>query len=362
MTRSSSETLSPPPDTATPPTRARSVRSRLLFGAGVIGAVLVAELALRPLTTPLDNRWDPLLAQRPGGRVREVRRFTEGIAASHYSRSRERLTGHPFIATAPNGVILGDSYVEAVQVPDQETMGSVLERSLRAAGKPINVHQYGWSGADVPQYVLVASDVLRRWDPPWVIIVLTANDLGPDLFEDRVRLVERPGGGWDAVADSVRIGKSRLHRLAGAVLSRSVLAYHLMKRAQEAGLPLAGAGNGDGDGGPASIQQGGLPLAERARVALSALRQSYGDRLRILFIADVGIDGRSAKSPAEEAVAATCQKLGIRWADTRARMTQDRLDSGRVSRGFINSIPGRGHINAIGHALAGQTMLDLVAP
>jgi hypothetical protein len=146
-------------------------------------------------------------------------------------------------------------------------------------------------------------------------------------------------------------------------LAQSVLLYHLSKRAQEAGLPLTGAANAGRDGGPSSMQPGGLPLPQRVLVSLTALRDAYGDRLRVLFVSNVGLDGRRERSPAEAAILEACASLSVRCANTRALMTHDRLDSLRVSRGFINSQPGDGHINAVGHALAAETILrNLLTP
>jgi hypothetical protein len=341
--------------------RARSTRLRLLFWAGVASAVLLAELGLRRLTTPLDNIWMSIAADELGAEAREVRRFTEGIAVGHFTHSRARLTGNPPVPGAATGVILGDSYVEALQVSDGETMGAVLERSLRVAGLNFNVRQYGWPGTDIPHYVLIAPTVTRVWDPAWVVVVVTENDLGPDLLDGRTRLVKQPDGRWAAAADSGPARASSLRRTVERALGSSVLLYHLSKRAQETGL--VGPNAGGGGGRKASMQPGGPPLPHRALFALAALRDAYGDRLRVLFVANVGLDGQKEKSPAEEVVFAACAKLNIRCANTRALMTRDRLDSLRVSRGFTNSVPGDGHINSVGHALAAETILrELVAP
>ena len=314
-----------------------------------------------PLTTPLDNLWAPISADRLDGPVREVRRFTETIAASHFSLSRARLTGNVPLPGAPVGVILGDSHVEAVEVSDRETMGAVVERSLRDSGHSINVRQYGWFGADVPKYAVEAPGIIQAWDPAWVVVVITASDLGPELLTKGDRLVPQPDGQWGAQPGQGRPPSAGARKVAESVLHRSVLLYHLAKRAQGAGLPLIRARNFSREG-PASLRAGGIPLSDRTLIALTVLANVYGERLRILFAADVGIDARSPASPAEQAVTAACDTLRLRCASTRNLMVQDRRDSLRLSRGFMNSEPGSGHLNAVGHTLAAQTILrDLLS-
>jgi hypothetical protein len=343
--------------------RAGSARRWLGFWLGGLCALVAAELALQPLTTALDNVWAPITLDQLDSEVREVRRFTETIATSHFSRSKSRLTGNPPMSGAPTGVILGDSYVEAVEVSDSETMGSVLERSLRAAGFNINIRQYGQFGADIPRHVLIAPEVIKAWNPAWVVVVVTASDIAPNIFSPgaREQLIQLDNGHWVAKSSVGEPRVGRVRRIGEKVLQSSVLLYHMAKRAQEAGLPLIRAKNKAR--GAASLQSGGLPLPQRAELALSALRDVYGDRLRVLFGADVGLDGRQGPSPAENAVMAGCATLALRCASTRLLMTADRLESVRLSRGFMNSVPGSGHLNAVGHELAARTMLQqLVAP
>lgn len=343
------------------PKRARSLKRWLTFSIGGVCAVGMAELSVRSLTTALDNQWDPLGSESSRTPVREVRRYTEGIAKSHFTSSRKRLTGHLPVLGGVDGIILGDSYVEALQVRDNQTMGAVLERSLRATGRKVNVHQYGWSGVDIPYYVFIAPDVIRLWDPAWVVVVITANDLAPNLLSGRYRLVRGSDGWWEAQAKPEQ-RRSHFRRVSETVLTRSSLLYQLSKRAQEAGVPLVRSSAAHGDG-PGSTQAGALSLPQRSRIALAALRDGYGDRLRILFVADVGLDGRTPESPAEKAVLSTCRRLMLRCAGTRRLMNQDRLASQRLARGFINSAPGAGHLNPTGHALTAETIRrDLINP
>ena len=82
-------------------------------------------------------------------------------------------------------------------------MGAWVERLARNDLQPVNVRQYGWRGASPPQYLLAAHDVLARWNPTQVVIVLDGDDLGADplnrrfprmriLADDSVEIVTDP--------------------------------------------------------------------------------------------------------------------------------------------------------------------------
>jgi hypothetical protein len=308
----------------------------------------------------LDNAWSGV-TRADISELRETRRYSEGIATSHFYSDHRRDTGVDVPVTGPVGVILGDSYVEATEVPDRETLGAVLALLLAARGDRTRVAQYGWSGADTPRYLVEAADLDRVWHPRWVVVVMTVNDLGPDLASGPARLVPWKDHSWGSVVPPV-VPRRGFAKFAETAMRGSVVAYELVKRF-ETSVPqtLGGGGLEPAQTGPVSALPSGLSLPLRARIALEALRSVYGERLRILFIANVGLDGLRPPTPAEEVVLAACGSLGIRCADTRALMAEDRRDSLRLSRGFVNSAPGAGHINAVGHALAARTIAaDLV--
>ena len=103
-----------------------------------------------------------------------------------------RLTGNPQIAGAPTVLIVGDSHVEAFQVPDEETMGSALERRLRSEGKQWNALQYGWSGADGPDYVYSAPLLLEKFPTQHIFLIMNDGDFR-SLAGEEARMVERDG-------------------------------------------------------------------------------------------------------------------------------------------------------------------------
>ncbi len=92
-------------------------RVGLTTAAGVVFALLLSEISLRPWAGQL-YRFDvqPLAADRIHSPTKIVRYYGEGIATSHFSPSRASLTGRAPVASAPWIVIMGDSFVESLQI------------------------------------------------------------------------------------------------------------------------------------------------------------------------------------------------------------------------------------------------------
>src|SRR5437868_738708 len=152
---------------------------------GVLTALAVLELGLRPLATADLPPLARPAADTLGAAVITSRQLEEGIAEAHFSSAGARLTGNPVVAGGPVIVILGDSHVMAREISDDQTMGAWVERLARSDHYFLNVRQYGWRGASPPQYLLVARDVLEKWRPTEVVVVLDGDDLGPDPLNRR---------------------------------------------------------------------------------------------------------------------------------------------------------------------------------
>jgi hypothetical protein len=144
---------------------------------GVVAAFVVFELCLIPFASAEMPPAPDIEADSGAGAAVVSRQLDEGIATTRFSSGGSRLTGRAPIPEAPAIVLLGDSYVVAREVSDESTMGAVLERLAIADGRAVNVRQYGWRAAGPEQYLTVASQVLRRWRPERVVIVLNDDDL-----------------------------------------------------------------------------------------------------------------------------------------------------------------------------------------
>ena len=75
--------------------------------------------------------------------------------------------------------LLGDSYIEAFEVPFEKTAGEVLERRLSALrGTPVEVLNFGEGGYGTGQELLTLQHEVWKYSPDLVLLALTpSNDI-----------------------------------------------------------------------------------------------------------------------------------------------------------------------------------------
>jgi len=149
----------------------------LLAGIGVLFAVGLLEIGVRWMHLVPDRFWepDPVLGVRltPGARgwwTQEEREFLVPVEVNHLGlRDRER--DH----AKPPGVfrvlLLGDSFVEAMHVPIEATIGYRLEEALNTPGGPrVEVLNAGVSGYGTASEVLFFEREGKRYAPDVVVL------------------------------------------------------------------------------------------------------------------------------------------------------------------------------------------------
>ena len=72
--------------------------------------------------------------------------------------------------------LVGDSYVEALQVPFNRSVGEQLAAQLSRTGSAAEVYRFGISGAPLSQYVYMVEREVARYAPDWIVVVLVHND------------------------------------------------------------------------------------------------------------------------------------------------------------------------------------------
>lgn len=329
---------------------------------GVAVAVAAVEAGLRPFATPQGPPTPQVAFDSASNDTLVRRQLDEGVSTAHFSTGGARLTGNPFLPNHPVVVLLGDSYVVARAVPDEATMGSVLERDARAAGLSLNVRQYGWYGATPSRYLLVADSVLDRWNPTDVVIALSDNDLNADALYAAIPQVRvmSPTDLRIMPFTEPAAARPRHSTLSMLLEARTWELEWRHARAEEASTPpLPRAAEhvaGSVDAPPAdSVQLEMMPAA-----VVHALAAKFGARLGIVYLADVHIRGDDSTSAIEGRLLAACAVEHVRCVSTRHAML-DARNRGIIARGFFNTTPASGHLNVAGHEIVGTEIWHLLA-
>ena len=82
--------------------------------------------------------------------------------------------------------VVGDSFVEALQVPHDRSLGERLAGELGGADHPVEVYRFGISGAPMSQYLQMTEREVVRYRPDWVVVMIVHND-----FDESYKL--KPG-------------------------------------------------------------------------------------------------------------------------------------------------------------------------
>jgi hypothetical protein len=327
------------------PPQKQSRHTWFSFLCGCVLALIFMELALRPLSGKYENSTGV-----------ELRYYREGFSWAHFTPDGLRVTGNPKIEGAPNVVILGDSHVEAFQVGDRNTTGAVLERRLRNDGKAWNVLQYGWSGADGPDYVYAAPLIKEKFPSKTIFLVMNAGDFSTTSNEV-ARLIERDG---QVVAEGATPGSPRGRapsyggRLARKI-KESALFYATAVRFNLDILPQLTEHR-------AQAQQSDSLAKAAPRstldMILRGLKQAYGDDLYILYTPEQPYSADTPPETQESELLAECNVLGMHCRSLRQRMIEDLLVNHKFARGFSDAAPDSGHFNAHGHELVADEIYD----
>jgi hypothetical protein len=325
------------------------IKQYMLCGLGLLVGCIVYEVGLWPFVASFHYPKTP---------VREIRTFGEGTATSHFvpepfGTYGNRLTGNPILPEASTGVILGDSHVVQDSVSDADTVGSVVERLARAAGYKWNVKQYGWYGADTPTFIAVAPEIIARLNPAWVTVLLNGTDFGADAIvtgryfrmriapDESFRLIDLREPEATGPAEQLRQLGARssllltLRRRITDMLANSV---HAKRKPMAASDPLR------------------EEIARVPRASMRGLKQAYGERLLIVYTPHCNPDCSAEPDSHEQKLLNACKDIGVRCISVRKEMNEDLVATGRLSRGFHNTAPSAGHLNAAGLEIVGKSM------
>ncbi|NQV27225.1 MAG: SGNH/GDSL hydrolase family protein [Rhodopirellula sp.] len=367
----------------------------LLLGFAAAEGVLVAMGVSYPLPYRVDEHCGTGLS--PGFRgwwskegAAEIRINSAGF------RDREHTLEKP--ENVLRVAVLGDSYIEAFQVSQDEMLASVLERELntkRFAGDcKVEVLSFGVSGYGTTQELLMLRHHVWQFDPDIVLLAfLPANDLRNNssrLESQQLRPVFEMVDDALVLDNSFRTDPTFLYaktdsfRIKTALINSSRV-LQLVQSIRNGEFSTDRTVKDQIDGNDNSRDRVGLDdqcfrppenddwqhawkLTERLIVEMNQEVVDHGSRFAMTVVTS-GIQVNSDAKKRQD----YCKRLGVtdlNYADTRLRKLGERADFPVIvlsedlraydeehqvnAHGFSNTQPGEGHWNATGHREAAR--------
>ena len=255
---------------------------------GVIVALLFAEFALRPWNTLL--YWvnaHPVAEDSLTAPIVTVHTYDEGIATAHFTPSCARLTGNPPADGAPYILIVGDSFVAAVQVPDRDTMGAQVESLSEREGHRVNIRQYGWIAAGPAKYIVEAPQLRAMWQPAMTVAILNLDDFVPEALDDHWTRMHITGNGPTSIERVSPDSRNKSHALARRIALRSALAHNLLETFSSTIWPRLTKTFAFLRNTPAAastaMQNTAISEPDIIRESVRELHRAYGDNLLLIY-------------------------------------------------------------------------------
>jgi hypothetical protein len=99
----------------------------------------------------------------------------------------------PNVHAEIRGLVVGDSFMQGIFVPDDQTPPACLERVLRSRWKrDVSLLNTGHIGYSPEQYYYTLLEYFERFQPHFVVVSICANDFG-----NAVEVIEHGKGDWD---------------------------------------------------------------------------------------------------------------------------------------------------------------------
>lgn len=78
--------------------------------------------------------------------------------------------------------VIGDSYVDAIQVDVDKAFPAIMEKDLSEKGYKVEVYPFGISGASLSEYLQIMRYVYQKFRPDYAIVNIFYNDFAQSLY------------------------------------------------------------------------------------------------------------------------------------------------------------------------------------
>jgi hypothetical protein len=295
-----------------------------------------------------------------------IRYQLEGEGSGFWTSNNVRRAALPGPTQKPVLLILGDSYVEGLNVHTHEFFASLLEQWLAASNQTAAVLPAGRSDYSVADYVSKAPVFQQMFHPSWVVIEVREDDFLADAWQPKLnacaRFCYQEPAHTLALAESgpPPAPPSRLGLRQSLVFFRPLFQFG-ERRFQEFRLWLADRDQPWFHAAPTPPPPPTAPADALDHYPVPAemrmLAAAYHQRVTLLFLPAFDPRDPARESPTEARLRAWAEEAGLRFRSLREQFPA-LARAGVSPYGFSNTRFNYGHWNRYGHAAAAAVLTD----
>lgn len=274
---------------------------------------------------------------------------TEGYGRTSFGADGQ-VVDKPLRADRPRIVFMGDSFLEARQVDDDDKCTEVVERIWNAnhPTRPIETVNLGLYGTDTSEWATMAPRVERLFAPVLVFLLVAWNDFeSPAEFERNTRIFATDAPAAGGMLDWINRSGSAPFFLKLRMQARDLIKQNQFTRSWTAPAGATGAAGSDPEIGPERVVEH----------QLAGIRATFGARLVVIYNSAPWNLGRAERREVDKRILAELARLEIPVIDLFEDFGQA-IRRRQPPQGFQNSILGQGHWNPLGHRIVADRVRD----
>ncbi len=274
---------------------------------------------------------------------------TEGRTVTRINSIGNRAGEPEGLRSYPRRILfIGDSFTEAIQIPDGHTFVDLAEAALRRQGEHVVGVNAGMDGAN-PAWFLHLADALKgTYAPTRTVLEVGDTDFTVELKKPQSKgyWLARDGTGWVVRGSQPTPAAADVARNALTHLPAPYWIWQRVKKSQQA-KAVQSAADPTAYADPAQVEW-----------ILRQLKTAYGEDLVILYRPEIDYRGSAtAPTETERLVAATTRRLGLVFVNPREALLSRYAQTRQPLDGFDNTQPGAGHWNVEGHRVVADLLV-----
>ncbi len=258
-------------------------------------------------------------------------------------------------------IILGDSYTEALQVKREKNFSHQTMKYLEEQNDPSKIFNLGLSGLSMADYILFCENYKKKYNPDILIIQVTESDFFLDaISKSKIVYIEESKQEY-----SINLNQNYESRLQ-QVLTKI---YEPLNDTQRIAmlLPFLQYMKQKAEQLYQKQTTKVNPINEQKQYdrkllewELKTLKEKYNIPIVLVYIPTTPIieNGKAITRDDEFSpiLKSYAKKYDIEVIDMKEPFEQTYQQTKQMPRGFDNTSPGNGHLNALGHKLVAQEL------